>query len=171
MWQQLHAFLVLSTVLLSETCAMNLPQLNVTSLAAISQRDCFPHKSFQRQSLLIDDCILAINELPQIYFDGSFHNGAPYDPFRLPLERTTHTCTIDIELDGSSADSLPGGWGAVARLASELAYECAYEVRPTSPRRWCRGGAARLGKNSRIIVSLRYARGRGATGTLTSSRA
>ena len=70
------------------------------------------------------DCARAILELPDYESVGSFHNGPPNDPFRLPLSKTEGTCRVRIELAHEGGSTQGGSWHIVVARSLSLAHMC-----------------------------------------------
>lgn len=76
--------------------------LSTDHLTTYDIRTCDPKENPSRPSPLFTDCTAAIALLPPLTASSPFHNGPPDDPFQLPVEKTSGTCTVRVELRGSS---------------------------------------------------------------------
>lgn len=100
--RQIHPFhLTLAISSTSTALVLNGPNSNLTSLVGNSF-DCWPMETPTDKAPIYTDCTDAIKRLPSFVDTGSFHLGDPSDPFQLPMEKTSGTCTARIELRGSS---------------------------------------------------------------------
>lgn len=67
------------------------------------------------------DCLYAIFQLPDLDGDGSFHNGPPNDPFRLPVAKTHGTCRVRVELRHEGSSRQASSWPFIVHRALTLA--------------------------------------------------
>lgn len=120
-----HQIIAVLVICLSlKALAASNSTLNLTSLSADCEYDCIPKSSFFTKRPKFTDCVDAIIKLPRIDGYGSFHNGPPDDPYRLPVRESLRTCVISVEMvhQGSSREAFD--WFFLVQATVTLAREC-----------------------------------------------
>ena len=152
----LHQIFILFAIsLLSNALTTIVSTQNLTSLTYDYDYQCIPKPSRRSKVPEFMDCIHALNQLPRYEGQGSFHNGPPDDPFRLPLEKTVETCTVRVGLvhQGSTTDA--GEWLILLDAALSSGRECLNPGMGIAPVKNT-GVWVWYGKHRRIIVTMGY---------------
>lgn len=113
------------------------------------------------------DCHLAINQLPQLEGFNPFHNGDPDDPFKLPMERTSRTCTVRVELRGSS--KVASSCAQIVTSTRILNIKCFYRLMRSQAGSVEFAGGIRADITGRLFATLEYADVLDREGNLTSA--
>ena len=124
------------------------PPSNLTSLTTDGDYRCIPKTTPFTRAPALTDCLSAIGELPRIGGAGSFHNGLPDDPYRLPVEKMVGSCTVRVEMqhEGSSREAF--SWFLLVQSTARLSREClSYGAA---------GALVQFGKHRRILATVRY---------------
>ncbi len=95
--------------------------LNLTHPHLLDQTFCIPKRGIFTPIPDYYDCAHAIFQLPSFADDGSFHNGLPSDPFRLPVARTNESCRVRVELRHEGGSTEGSSWRAIIGRALTLA--------------------------------------------------
>ena len=94
------------------------------------------------------DCKFAIRQLPEYDEMGAFHNTGPTDPFKLPVIKTSSSCTVEVELRAGSGTTR-GMWKEISDLAFEVNRDCLRTILPLYKGAW-----VTYGRQERIVISL-----------------
>lgn len=164
---QLHPHLLLIMFHVFNAFALNLPNTTVTSLSAFDERFCWPKRSMFSKAPKFKDCDHAINQLPQLEGFNPFHNGDPDDPFKLPMERTSRTCTVCVELRGSS--KVASSWAQIVTSTLILNIKCFYRLMRSQAGSVEFAGGIRADITGRRFATLEYADVLDREGNLTSA--
>ena len=97
---------------------------NLTYFTADFTYECIPKPSIHTKTPKFTDCVNAISQLPKIKGYGSFHNGGPDDPYKLPVEKTAGTCTVSVELAHQGSTREAGDWRFILEAALSLSRRC-----------------------------------------------
>ena len=145
-------YLVFAISLPYNALTITIPTSNLTSLVAEDDYTCTPKSSILSKAPTLKDCQNAINQLPRIGA-GSFHNGPPDDPFKLPVEKTVGTCTVTVEMmhQGSTREGF--SWLLIVEATLKLSKECLTSWLAPEPGM---GGFIRFGKHGRLLSSVGY---------------
>ena len=143
----LRLFLISAICLQSNALTTLIPTYNLTSLITESLYECIPKPSFFTRIPKFTDCVDAIIQLPRIDGGGSFHNGAPDDPYRLPVKKTSGTCTVSVELEHEGSTREAGDWFFMVDAMLSVARRCLNLERAAGARVWC-------GRHFRILVTV-----------------
>ena len=137
--------LIHQPVNLTSTPAANLSSSN-------SAAHCFTNTSpFTRRRPRFTDCGAAIRELPSNHIIGYFHTDGDDDQFRLPVERTSGSCTVEVRMQTGFRDDT-STWLEVGSAATQLNMACVNTF--TFPVKI--GGWTTAGRLERITVMLHF---------------
>ena len=151
-----HQFFLIALVcLLSNALTTTIPTQNLTLPSVEYDYQCIPKRSRFTKVPDFIDCINAFWQLSQSDDDGSFHNGPPDDPFRLPVEKTVSTCTVSVELAHQGPTREAGSWLLLVDATLRSSRECLnpWMATPRSAGAWIW-----FGKHRRIVVTVKYYR-------------
>lgn len=87
------------------------------------QNTCIPKRTPFTSCPDYYDCLRAIFALPDLQGEGAFHNGAPDDVFRLPVEETRGSCRVRVELRHEGSARQGGSWHVIVARALRLGEE------------------------------------------------
>lgn len=123
------------------------------SPSANSVAHCFTNTSpFTRRRPRFTDCGAAIRLLPSNHIIGNFHNAGADDQFRLPVQKTSGSCTVEVKIQSGFRDDT-STWLGVGAAATQLNMACvdtfSFPVKI--------GGWTTTGSVERITVILHYA--------------
>ena len=150
-----QVFILLAISLLSNALTTIVSTTNLTSLTYDYNWQCIPKPSRRSKVPKFIDCIDALMQLPRYEGQGSFHNGPPDDPYRLPVERTVNTCTVSVELVHQGSTREAGEWLLIVDATLDSGRECLNPGMGIAPVR-STGVWVWYGKHRRIIITMRY---------------
>ncbi|CAF9918649.1 MAG: hypothetical protein ALECFALPRED_000775 [Alectoria fallacina] len=117
-----------------------------------SEAHCFTNTSpLTRRRPRFTDCGAAVRKLPSNHIIGSFHKGGAADQFRLPVEKTSGSCTVEVRIQ-TGFDGDTSTWLEVGAAATQLNMACVNKF--TFPVKI--GGWTTAGRADRITVLLRF---------------
>lgn len=98
------------------------PPVNVSS--SNGEAHCFTNTSpFTLRKPRFADCGAAIRRLPSNHIIGNFHNGGDDNQFKLPVQKTSGSCTVEVKIQsGFSEDTCT--WLGVGAAATQLNMAC-----------------------------------------------
>lgn len=122
-------FFLFVALILSSPLAISLPlppttppnNLTLPQPPLRATNNCIPKRSLFTPCPAYFDCVQAILQLPNLQGQGSFHNGAPDDVFRLPVEKTHESCRVRVELRHQGSSRQSSSWHVVVARAVRLA--------------------------------------------------
>lgn len=150
-----HIFIFFAISLLSNALTTIVSTTNSTPLNDIYDWQCIPKPSRRSKYPKFIDCIHALMQLPRYEGEGSFHNGPPDDPFRLPVEKTVETCTVSVELMHQGSTREAGEWLIMVDAALNSGRDCLNPGMGIQPVR-STGVWVWYGYHRRIIITLKY---------------
>ena len=148
-----HLYLVVAICFPSNVLPSMISTLNLTSLTADAEYSCISKSSIFSQVPTLEDCDTAIGRLHRLDVIGSFHNGPPNDPFKLPVERTFRTCTVSVEMQHRGSTEEAFSWFILVSATSRLTNECLGGLFSF----WSSAGALiQFGDHGRIVTAVKY---------------
>ena len=148
-------FIVLAISLLSNALTTIVSTQNLTSLTNDYNWQCIPKPSRRSKVPKFIDCIHALTQLPSHEGQGSFHNGPPDDPYRLPVEKTVDSCTVSVELVHQGSTREAGDWLLLFHATLDSGRECLNPGMGMAPV-ISTGVWVWYGDHRRIFITMRY---------------
>ena len=117
-----------------------------TNFSLNAQVTCYDNL-YDRRRARKDQCIRAINLLPESLTPGIFHTGGLEDSYRLPKTIQYESCRVIVSLDNGQELS---SWHRISYSAAMVVFSCArtYALLPRT------GGYTYVGDNGRIKISV-----------------